>query len=100
MEYREYRRPCCFECPVGTTLDTFNSVNGSSSYSLDLSTAFFNGDADGLITLAIYNTNSASNGIGWTDGPTLNVTTTTIPEPSSTALLGLGGLALILRRRR
>ncbi|BDS07180.1 hypothetical protein NT6N_22200 [Oceaniferula spumae] len=26
--------------------------------------------------------------------------TTTIPEPSSTALLGLGGLALLLRRRR
>jgi hypothetical protein len=25
---------------------------------------------------------------------------TTIPEPSSTALLGLGGLALIVRRRR
>ncbi len=26
--------------------------------------------------------------------------TTAIPEPSSTALLGLGGLALILRRRK
>ena len=28
------------------------------------------------------------------------VTLTTIPEPSSTALLGLGGLALILRRKK
>jgi hypothetical protein len=28
------------------------------------------------------------------------VETGAIPEPSSTALLGLGGLALILRRRR
>ncbi len=28
------------------------------------------------------------------------VTATAIPEPSSTALLGLGGLALLLRRRR
>jgi hypothetical protein len=30
----------------------------------------------------------------------LDVTATPIPEPSSTALVGLGGLALILRRRR
>ena len=29
-----------------------------------------------------------------------NITLTAIPEPSSTALLGLGGLALILRRRK
>jgi len=29
-----------------------------------------------------------------------NITITAIPEPSSTALLGLGGLALMLRRRR
>ena len=29
-----------------------------------------------------------------------NITITAIPEPSSTALLGLGGLALALRRRR
>jgi len=28
------------------------------------------------------------------------VTTTAVPEPSSTALLGLGGLALLLRRRK
>ena len=28
------------------------------------------------------------------------VTLTTIPEPSSTALLGLGGLALLLRRKK
>lgn len=30
----------------------------------------------------------------------VNFSVTTIPEPSSTALLGLGGLALILRRRK
>jgi len=30
----------------------------------------------------------------------LTVTITAVPEPSSTALLGLGGLALLLRRRR
>jgi len=33
-------------------------------------------------------------------GATFNFSTTPIPEPSSTALLGLGGLALILRRRK
>ena len=33
-----------------------------------------------------------------TTTPTLTITT--VPEPSSTALLGLGGLALILRRRK
>ena len=31
---------------------------------------------------------------------TVELEVTTIPEPSSTALLGLGGLALILRRRK
>ena len=29
-----------------------------------------------------------------------NVNLTAVPEPTSTALLGLGGLALILRRRK
>jgi hypothetical protein len=32
--------------------------------------------------------------------PSLTVDFTAVPEPSSTALLGLGGLALILRRRK
>ena len=33
-------------------------------------------------------------------GSQREITITTVPEPSSTALLGLGGLALMLRRRR
>ena len=32
--------------------------------------------------------------------PTLSITYEAVPEPSTTALLGLGGLALILRRRK
>ena len=34
------------------------------------------------------------------DAATVNATVTPVPEPSSAALLGLGALALILRRRR
>lgn len=52
-----------------------------------------------LITIA----NSASVGqSGSNDGyaDLVSFTTTTVPEPSSAALLGLGGLALILRRRK
>lgn len=33
-------------------------------------------------------------------GSQREITITTVPEPSSTALLGLGGLALMLRRHR
>ena len=39
--------------------------------------------------------------IGTEDGATVTtITFDQVPEPSSTALLGLGGLALILRRRK
>jgi hypothetical protein len=37
---------------------------------------------------------------GTIDDLVLSTVTTAVPEPSSTALLGLGGLALIIRRRR
>lgn len=40
---------------------------------------------------AVYDSNGGGN---------YNATFTVVPEPSSTALLGLGGLALILRRRK
>lgn len=36
----------------------------------------------------------------WDAEFTLKTSTTVVPEPSSTALLGLGGLALIMRRRK
>ena len=84
--------------PVGTALGTFPSVDGTASYDVTLSTAFFDGDADGLVTLAIHDTNPDASGIGWTDAPVLNVTS--VPEPSSIALLGLGGGLALLRRKR
>jgi hypothetical protein len=37
---------------------------------------------------------------GDTNGASFTLTTVAVPEPSSTALLGLGGLSLILRRKR
>ena len=37
---------------------------------------------------------------GWAHVQTSTVTLTAVPEPSSAALLGLGGLALIFRRRK
>ena len=45
---------------------------------------------------------SQQTNVGTFDGyvGALQLRTTAVPEPSSTALLGLGGLALILRRRK
>ncbi|MFC5050874.1 PEP-CTERM sorting domain-containing protein [Rubritalea spongiae] len=43
-------------------------------------------------------TKTGGNGSAFWDDSTLSYTA--VPEPSSTALLGLGGIALILRRRR
>ena len=63
--------------------------------------------AAGAVSFVItYNGNDLTGaqnaGQGTNDGysDNLNLTITTVPEPSSAALLGLGGLALILRRRK
>ena len=48
--------------------------------------------SDGLVLTSLFN--------GGETMMTVNVTASAVPEPSSTALLGLGGLALMLRRRR
>ena len=57
-------------------------------------TGAFTGDADGTqeITVTTTDGNGALTGYVLSSVP--------VPEPSSTALLGLGGLALILRRRK
>ena len=44
--------------------------------------------------------NGANNHYSFIDNVTITGTVDAVPEPSTTALLGLGGLALILRRRK
>jgi hypothetical protein len=73
---------------------------GSSIYDFDTLgvTQTFGGQ-----TLADIGASSFNNTLAWTSsaGGTNTISyTTVIPEPSSTALLGLGALALVIRRRR
>ena len=76
---------------VGPLLEDANSANvaGDSNF------ARFNliADGSGNITLQIGTAGNVNH-------PTNGFQLVAVPEPSSTALLGLGGLALILRRRR
>ena len=68
--------------------------------------AFLNADSDGLVTFILtQNTGGPNNGHQWATkehttiaAPTLEFDV--VPEPSTTALLGLGGFALIFRRRK
>ena len=67
-----------------------------SSFELDSGTGAFDlSDIDGIT----YEVDADLVSRDW-QIDSLSMTTITVPEPSSTALLGLGGLALVLRRRR
>ena len=67
-----------------------------SSFELDSGTGAFDlSDIDGIT----YEVDADLVSRDW-QIDSLSMTTITVPEPSSTALLGLGGLALMLRRRR
>jgi len=82
----------------GATMGTYaNGINGTSWGPGLLMTGTFTADAttEQSFTIETLETTGASS------GSQLNaITLYTVPEPSSAALLGLGGLALILRRRK
>ncbi|MDG1357920.1 MAG: PEP-CTERM sorting domain-containing protein [Akkermansiaceae bacterium] len=89
---------------VMTTTVTNNSVQypgGSPSLTVDLS-AYSYVWSESEIEFRIYLADTTSNSeyIHRVDNVTLNGTVAVVPEPSSTALLGLGGLSLMLRRKR
>ena len=89
----------------GTTLTANDTVgagtnaNGALTFTSGGTHALFSNiiaDGSGDITFSTTNTAGASNGV--LSG--LQIEAVAVPEPSTTALLGLGGLALILRRRK
>ena len=73
--------------------------------------SFLNADTDGIVTLILgatavpqdsaflWDSKEVTPGTD-ADAPLLTIEGTLVPEPSSACLLGLGGLALLLRRRR
>jgi hypothetical protein len=92
---------------------TGNGVTDGTSMTIDGSTQDFSPDTMSSDPRIVnFSDISVDSGTGTTDGsltitvqnggiPVISaLTISTVPEPSSTALLGLGGLALILRRRK
>jgi len=74
---------------TGTTGSDQTGITGNGNY-----TEFTLTQPEDEFTLA-----TTTGGIRWKNIQT-SLTINTVPEPSSAALLGLGGLALILRRRK
>ncbi len=130
MGFWEHKNTNVFNFELGaagfTTLTPGNLTEGAppaitTTYSVDMANytggtgvidlVDFGGDSTGLTNaiftgggqyvLAVNNAGSYTAALQWddaTDKVQLNITA--VPEPSSAALLGLGGLALILRRRK
>jgi len=92
---------------LGFNEDNVNGSGGDQRWYTDGSSVdLLAGLANGSHTLTVrYEAPFTFTGGGGTHnenagGSNFTATFTTVPEPSSTALLGLGGLALILRRRK
>ena len=82
-----------------TSYDALYWDGGSYSYTIGGKTYNDSGNGTKLAQTTDSFTLITFNQVGGNGGFS-NVTFATVPEPSSAALLGLGGLALVLRRRR
>ena len=88
---------------IGTKFYVVGAVNSappaSSVYDFDVLNIT---QTFGSQTLAGIGASSFNNTLAWTSSElgTNTISYTTVPEPSSTALVGLGALALAVRRRR
>jgi hypothetical protein len=79
---------------IGALLEDTDSASANTPGTLATNYARFNGlspDGGNTLAFSMGGVNSPINGLQLIE---------TVPEPSTTALLGLGGLALILRRRK
>ena len=91
---------------ASVTVDGSGYTGGADSFTLFDGNASGNTPEDGAAAFTI--AGLGAEGVGWTlditnntnPGPNDTIVLTVLPEPSSTALLGLGGLAMMLRRKR
>lgn len=72
-------------------------INGESRWTSTISAGSSNSSSDNTMQFASGSTGGTGRQIDYAD---ISLSYGVVPEPSSTALLGIGGLALILRRRK
>jgi len=100
--------PDSYDIIIGGILKTFaNSTDltdASQTEVIDLSTQFsvaeLTNQSGMIVTVIADNITEGNNNEPWVGLSEYSVTATAVPEPSLAALFALGGLALILRRRK
>ncbi|MBI1337357.1 MAG: PEP-CTERM sorting domain-containing protein [Phycisphaera sp.] len=75
---------------------TFNKDGGEYSFSSAAMLSFIQADTNDVVTIAITRAEAAGNSV--LNSPKLELTT--IPEPASLVLMGLGGLLMLPRRKK